>query len=39
MAFEAYMSIKGTKQGQFKGEGTQDKRKDKWLPILSSQER
>ncbi|MGA3323712.1 MAG: type VI secretion system tube protein Hcp [Terriglobia bacterium] len=37
MAFDAYMSIKGTKQGQFKGEGIQDKRKDKWIPVLSFQ--
>ncbi len=35
MAFQAHMSIKGTKQGQFKGEGIQDKRKDKWMPVLS----
>jgi type VI secretion system secreted protein Hcp len=35
MAYEAYVSIKGTKQGQIKGEGTQGKRKDKWVPILS----
>jgi type VI secretion system secreted protein Hcp len=35
MAFQSHISIKGTKQGQFKGEGIQDKRKDKWLPVLS----
>ena len=34
MAFQAHISIKGTKQGQFKGEGIQDKRKDKWAPVL-----
>jgi type VI secretion system secreted protein Hcp len=35
MAFQAHVSIKGKKQGQFKGEGIQDKRKDKWIPVLS----
>lgn len=35
MAYQAHISIKGTKQGQFKGEGTQDARKDKWIPVLS----
>ena len=35
MAFQAYISVKGNKQGQFKGEGIQDKRKDKWMPVLS----
>jgi len=34
MAFQAHMAVKGTKSGQFKGEGTQDKRKDKWMPVL-----
>jgi hypothetical protein len=37
MAFQAHVSIKGNKQGQFKGEGTQDKRKDKWIPVLAFQ--
>jgi type VI secretion system secreted protein Hcp len=35
MAFQAHISIKGKKQGQFKGEGIQDKRKDKWMPVLA----
>jgi len=35
MAYQAHIKIKGTKQGQFKGEGTQDKRKDMWIPVLS----
>jgi type VI secretion system secreted protein Hcp len=35
MAYQAHISLKGKKQGQFKGEGIQDKRKDKWLPVLS----
>jgi len=35
MAYEAYISIKGNKQGQFKGEGIQDKRKDKWIEVLA----
>jgi type VI secretion system secreted protein Hcp len=35
MAFQAHVSIKGKKQGPFKGEGIQDKRKDKWIPVLS----
>ena len=35
MAFQAHIAVKGTKQGQFKGEGIQDKRKDKWMPVLS----
>jgi len=34
MAFESHIAIKGKKQGQFKGEGIQDKRKDKWMPVL-----
>src|SRR5215470_9289278 len=37
MAFQAHISIKGAKQGQFKGEGIQDKRKDKWMPVLAFQ--
>jgi type VI secretion system secreted protein Hcp len=35
MAFQAHIAVKGKKQGQFKGEGIQDKRKDKWMPVLS----
>jgi|SRR6516225_5127743 type VI secretion system secreted protein Hcp len=35
MAFQAHISIKGKKQGQFMGEGIQDKRKDKWMPVLA----
>ena len=35
MAFQAYISIKGKKQGQFKGEGIQNRRKDKWMPVLA----
>jgi len=35
MAFQAHISIKAKKQGQFKGEGIQEKRKDKWMPVLS----
>jgi len=35
MSYQAHIKIKGTKQGQFKGEGIQDKRKDMWIPVLS----
>jgi len=35
MAYQAHISITATTQGQFKGEGTQDQRKDKWIPVLS----
>lgn len=35
MAFQAHIAVKGAKQGQFKGEGSADKRKDKWIPIRS----
>src|ERR1700740_1396617 len=35
MGFQGYVTIKGQKQGQFKGEGTAPKRKDKWIPISS----
>ena len=34
-AFSAYVAIKGQKQGQFKGEAVQEKRKDKWIPVAS----
>lgn len=37
MAFQAHIAIKGKKTGQFKGEGIQDKRKDKWMPVLAFQ--
>ena len=33
-AFEAYLLIKGTKQGQFKGESTNPRRKD-WIEVLA----
>lgn len=36
MAFQAYISIKGNKQGQFKGEDTLDsKRKEGWMSVLA----
>jgi type VI secretion system secreted protein Hcp len=35
MAYEAYVAIKGNKQGQFKGESTEKNRKDKWIPVLA----
>lgn len=35
MAFQAYVSIKGNKQGQFKGEAVQTGRQDKWIPVSS----
>jgi type VI secretion system secreted protein Hcp len=35
MGFQGYVTIKGQSQGQFKGEGTAPKRKDKWIPISS----
>ena len=35
MAFEAYLLIKGTKQGQFKGESTNPRRKD-WIEVWHS---
>jgi type VI secretion system secreted protein Hcp len=34
-AFSAFVAIKGTKQGQFRGESVQEKRKDKWIPVAS----
>ena len=34
MAHQAYISIKGTKQGQFKGESTNPQRRIKWIEIL-----
>jgi len=35
MAFPAYIAIKGTKQGQFKGETEAAERKDKWMEIVA----
>jgi|HubBroStandDraft_5_1064220.scaffolds.fasta_scaffold701749_1 type VI secretion system secreted protein Hcp len=37
MSYHAYLSIKGNKQGQFKGEGIHEKRKDKWIAVLAFQ--
>jgi type VI secretion system secreted protein Hcp len=34
MAFQAYVSIKGTKQGQLKGESKNPRRKD-WIEVLA----
>jgi type VI secretion system secreted protein Hcp len=34
MAIRAHIAIKGKKLGQFKGEGAQDERQDKWIPVL-----
>ena len=35
MAFPAYLSVKGNRQGQFKGEAVEQDRKDKWMVVLS----
>jgi type VI secretion system secreted protein Hcp len=35
MAFPAYVSVMGSKQGQFHGETVQAKRKDKWMVVQS----
>jgi type VI secretion system secreted protein Hcp len=35
MAFNYYVSIKGTKQGQFKGESQKSGKNDKWLSVLA----
>ena len=35
MAFPAFFSVKGSKQGQFKGEALLAKRKGKWMTVLS----
>lgn len=35
MAFPAYLSVKGNRQGQFKGESNEENRKDKWMVVLS----
>jgi type VI secretion system secreted protein Hcp len=37
MALQAYIAVKGTKQGQFKGESTRATRKDKWMQVLAFQ--
>jgi type VI secretion system secreted protein Hcp len=34
MAFQYYVSVKGTKQGQFKGESKPADGKDKWIPVI-----
>jgi type VI secretion system secreted protein Hcp len=34
MAFQAYIAVKGKKQGQFKGEAAAIQRKDKWMQVL-----
>ena len=35
MPYEAYISVKGTKQGQFKGEGIGRLNRGPWSPVLS----
>ena len=35
MAFPAYLSVTGSRQGQFKGESIQARRKNAWIPLLS----
>jgi len=37
MSFQYYVSIKGQKQGQLKGESSKSKGTDKWLPCTSFQ--
>jgi type VI secretion system secreted protein Hcp len=37
MALQAYLAVKGSKQGQFKGESTRATRKDKWMQVLAFQ--
>jgi type VI secretion system secreted protein Hcp len=34
MAYQFHLSIKGKTQGQFKGEGVLNRRKDSWIPAL-----
>jgi type VI secretion system Hcp family effector len=34
MAFQAHLSVKGKKQGQFKGEGAQNRGRSDWISIL-----
>src|SRR5262249_6176048 len=35
MAIQAYISVKGSRQGQFKGEALKAGRQDKWMSVLS----
>jgi type VI secretion system secreted protein Hcp len=35
MALQAWISVKGAKQGQFKGEATAAARRDKWMGVLA----
>ena len=35
MAFPAFFSVIGSKQGQFKGETVEARRRDKWMTVLS----
>ena len=35
MALQAWIAVKGSKQGQFKSETIAAKRRDKWMPVLA----
>lgn len=35
MALQAWIAVKGAKQGQFKGEATSPARRDRWMPVLA----
>jgi type VI secretion system secreted protein Hcp len=35
MALQAWIAVKGAKQGQFKSESTAAKRRDKWMPVIA----
>ena len=35
MALQAWIALKGAKQGQFKGETTLAARHDKWIPVFA----
>ena len=35
MALQAWVAVKGARQGQFKGEATPPGRRDKWMPVLA----
>ena len=35
MALQAWIAVKGTKQGQFKGEAAAAARRDKWMAVLA----
>ena len=35
MAIQAYIAVKGQKQGQFKAEAATTPRKEKWMPVLA----